>query len=127
MTMKTVTQSNEEEMSLEKFELAQRKLARTIFEEVFPNFTATPALIEAVSNKIVVTNEDLEIDKVETKSETLNLTAARVWAKEAYGDDSPAATLLAYDACNGDTEADRWNEVHDKLDEIIEMVEKKRK
>lgn len=126
MTMKSVSPSNEEE-SLDKFELAQRKRAREIFSKVFPSDTATPLLIEEVSGKIVVTNEDAEIDEASTEAETVKLISAKAWASEAYGDDGPAATLMGYDACNGETEDDRWIEVNDKLDEIFEMLDKKRK
>lgn len=117
MTMKTVAASESFETENASFELALRQCARKIIEKVFPNTTPDFRLIEHVTREIIITDEDGILEK-ETDQETENLIASRTWAKDAYGDDSPAATMAAYEVLHGMTDGDRWFEVNEKLDAL---------
>lgn len=124
--MKTVAQESNDNDNDFSIDLEMRQRARKVIAQVFPDAVADFRLIEQVTREIVVTDEDGIVEEA-TKKETANLGAARAWAKDAYGDDSPAATLTAYEVLYGMSIEDRWFEINDKLDELTTPVEKKRK
>lgn len=98
-------------------ELEMRQLGRAIFEEVFPNEKATPARIEAVTREVVITDDDGIVEEA-VEDEKRNLIFARKWALQAYRDDSPEATMTAYDVVYGATAEERHWQIIDKLDKL---------
>lgn len=114
--MKSVASETEHETETEEnFPLMLRKRARTIVEQVFPGTIPDFRLIEWVVAEIVIPDESGIVED-ETEEEIANLVASRAFAKEAYGDDSPAATMAAYEAMYETGEEERWRVLHEKLD-----------
>lgn len=85
------------------------KLARNIAAEVFGDLPAAelsiPPVLNGVFNRSVHLDDDNDIVEDETDEAKEDLIAAKLWAKEVYGEDSVAATFDAYDrAFDLDTE-----------------------
>lgn len=71
-----------------------RDIAREVFGIDKPHFS----IINGVFDRIVYHDDDCELNESETEDSKQDLISARAWALEVYGDDSPEATLAAYDA-----------------------------
>jgi hypothetical protein len=129
MTMRTVTQSKEEESSEESYELDQRIRARKIIEELFPGHRAHFSFIEVVSERFVFTDGE-SVNETETQSAVADfktkLPAVRAWAESAYGDTSPEACLSAYNVLSEETLLDKFAGIDDRFDDVEESVEKLR-
>jgi hypothetical protein len=98
-------------------ELQMRQMGRSIFEQTFPNEKATAARIEAVTREIVITNDDGFVEDA-IQEEKAHLLYARKWALQAYRDDSPEATMLAYDVLYGATAEERHWDIIERLDKL---------
>lgn len=133
--MKTVAaNSNETDTDNDlSTELEIRMRARKIIERVFPNVVPDFRLIENITKLVVVADDDgiveddFDVDgetAFGTKTNVENLLAARSFAKAAYGDDSPSATVAAFEALYIDPSE---NEINDKLDEVLELLAKRKK